>query len=318
MVMGLSLNGLEEEEVKRWIRAYREEPGPELQPNLFELEVELLHSDYSSIGTKSGSKRFPDSLNLVKFDGSILRTETDVVLAPGNTFIMSTIPGAPMRLQREPASDLTLRDLVRVSGGGVCRTKSVELSLKLATNITSKVSFWGVTQPFELFAKPQASSEGSLEMLRRQGSAHSLASLASLASMGLQACESDDELSEAGTEHPAPSARTALDRDDSGGLLNGSSRELPEAAGSNVYKRVKTHHPPLHETCQQQTSACTNPSAAASCTDPSGARLLWEHSLNSARFLPAAPANMSDAFNHTQHIKKQQPFVASMEFIAAD
>lgn len=211
--MGLTLQGLSENECRRWIRSFREQDDSEAgEPGKFEIEVELLHSDFSSIGTKSGSKRFPDSLNIVKFDGSILRTETDVVVAPGNSFVVCTEPGAQLRVRSNKKPELGLRDLIRVSGGG--KSKEVEISMKLATNITSKahcgrhfvfrvnaremspenqetISFWGVTEPFELFAKPTA-SETSHESLRRQASAHSLASLASLASLGLQACESEE------------------------------------------------------------------------------------------------------------------------------
>lgn len=231
MVMSMTLNGLSDDETRKWIRAFRE-PQADNEPSNFELEVELLHSDYSHIGTKSGSKRFPDSLNVVKFDGSILRTETDVVVAPGNTFVVSTVPGAQLRVRNSPTPDLGLRDLIRVSGGGATKCKAVGISLKLATNITSKahngrhflfrvnareldaqnkelVSFWGVTEPFELFAKP-TTSESSQETLRRQASAHSLASLASLASLGLQACESEEtHEAESGQETKDPPATNA-------------------------------------------------------------------------------------------------------------
>eukprot|EP00656_Telonema_subtile_P019451 TRINITY_DN20694_c0_g1_i1.p1 TRINITY_DN20694_c0_g1~~TRINITY_DN20694_c0_g1_i1.p1 ORF type:complete len:356 (+),score=64.18 TRINITY_DN20694_c0_g1_i1:324-1391(+) len=250
MVMSLTLHGLSDEETRTWIRAFREQPQAEPQQNRFELEVELLHSDYSHIGTKSGSKRFPDSLNIVKFDGSILRTDTDVVVAPGNTFIVSTASGAQLRVRNNASPELGLRDLIRVSGGGASKGKAVGISLKLATNITSKahsgrhfvfrvnaremnpqnqevVSFWGVTEPFELFAKP-TTSESSQETLRRQASAHSLASLASLASMGLQVCETeesfeDSEQPQQNTTAPEPTTQFRFPP------ANGSPRAAPGA-----------------------------------------------------------------------------------------
>lgn len=220
MVMALSFHGLTDDESLRWIRAFRQPDRCE-DGSGFEIEVELLHSDYSIIGTKSGSKRFPDSLNLVKFDGSILRTETDVVLAPGNTFAISTCHGSQLCLKgRTAPPNLSIRDLMRVSIAS--KTQRVEVLMKLATNITSKAhngrqfvfrvnarelgpnqeqitSFWGVTGPFELFAKP-TSSETSHETLRRQSSAHSLASLASLASASL-AGESEDAENQATNEN---------------------------------------------------------------------------------------------------------------------
>ena len=117
MVMALTLHGLTKDEAARWICAFRT-PTIE-QSSGFEIEVELLHSDYSSIGTKSGSRRFPDSLNLVKFDGSILRTETDVLAAPGNTFVISTLHTPQLLLQDRPVP-LELRDLVRVPVPHLC------------------------------------------------------------------------------------------------------------------------------------------------------------------------------------------------------
>jgi len=206
MIMALTLCGLDGNESSRWLGAFKQ-PG-EFGPNMeqsseseFEIEVELLHSDYSNIGTKSGSKRFPDSLNLVKFDGSILRTETDVVAAPGNTFVISTFDTPQLLLKDVTPAPLSLRELIRVSRGA--NTKEVEISLKLATNITSKAhsgrrfvfrvnarelgresselsSFWGVTAAFELYAKP-TTSETASEAMKRQASAHCLASLAFLA-----------------------------------------------------------------------------------------------------------------------------------------
>lgn len=266
MVMSLTLHGLSDDESRNWIRAFREQPQAEPESNHFELEVELLHSDYSHIGTKSGSKRFPDSLNIVKFDGSILRTDTDVVVAPGNTFIVSTTPGAQLRVRNNSSPDLGLRDLIRVSGGAASKCKAVGISLKLATNITSKahngrhflfrvnarevdtqnqeiVSFWGVTEPFELFAKP-TTSESSQETLRRQASAHSLASLASLASMGLQVCESEESFEAAESEQPEqPQPNTTASLEQTPQFVfppaNGSARFAPSVEEPQPTKKVK-------------------------------------------------------------------------------
>lgn len=234
MVMALSFNGLSADETSRWVQAFRQADNCEQAPG-HEIEVELLHSDYSAIGTKSGSKRFPDSLNLVKFDGSILRTETDVVLAPGNTFVISTFNGPQLCLKgRTAPPNLSIRDLIRVSLAS--KTQQVEVLLKLATNITSKAhngrqfvfrvnarelgpnqeevtSFWGVTGAFELFAKPTA-SETSHESLRRQSSAHSLASLASLASLGLQACVNEDAENQGTTDDRGEPTKPHLNQPD--------------------------------------------------------------------------------------------------------
>jgi len=269
MVMSMTLEGLSDDEHRKWIRAFRE-PQTGNEPNNFELEVELLHSDYSHIGTKSGSKRFPDSLNVVKFDGSILRTETDVVVAPGNTFVVSTVPGAELQIRNSSTPDLGLRDLTRVYGGGP-KCKATNISLKLATNITSKahngrhflfrvnareldaqnkelISFWGVTEPFELFAKP-TTSECSQESLRRQASAHSLASLASLASLGLEACESEES-------HEAESGHESIQ--DPQPATNGDAQFLLPAKGEASDMEV----PPRKKVKTDTQEARTNQAAA--------------------------------------------------------
>lgn len=274
MVMALTLDGLTKDEAARWICAFR---TPSIaQATGFEIEVELLHSDYSSIGSKSGSRRFPDSLNLVKFDGSILRTETDVLAAPGNTFVISTLRTPQLLLQDRPVP-LELRDLVRASAGAKTQ---VEISIKLATNITSKAhsgrhfvfrvnarelnedqeeltSFWGVTGSFELFAKP-TTTETSSEVVRRHASAHCLASLASLASMGLQACEGEDcqddtmrepnnstlpnsDMWRGQTHHPKAEAY------DTQNMMTDSLPQTEHMVMGNSCKRAKTEQQPNFE-----------------------------------------------------------------------
>eukprot|EP00656_Telonema_subtile_P014260 TRINITY_DN17281_c0_g1_i1.p1 TRINITY_DN17281_c0_g1~~TRINITY_DN17281_c0_g1_i1.p1 ORF type:complete len:250 (+),score=44.71 TRINITY_DN17281_c0_g1_i1:84-833(+) len=131
MVMVLTIGGLTHDDTLRWQRALQ---GAD-QTERFEINIQLTYDDLSRVQLKEKRTGFPDRLRLVKFDGSI-KAEGDVVKAPGNEFTVQTHEGTHLLMNDGfVPPDWEPWQIVRAS---TARPDTVEVSVKLTTNMTSK------------------------------------------------------------------------------------------------------------------------------------------------------------------------------------